>query len=196
MFLLLLFSVLGFTSAARTCYGDINNLSPTGRKVGGVTKSNSEVQTDLTYLNRYRSCYQTAADKLCIQASVIAAVASRESRGGSLLEKTNGYGDGGKAYGIMQCDIKNSGLPCTSVSWNSCAHIEMMTGALIAKINEVKRKFPNWPAERQLQGGVAAYNFGSKNVQSWSGLDVGTTNNDYSNDIIARAKYLYSIGWN
>lgn len=45
---------------------------------------------------------KTAVTISGIQASVIAAVASRESRGGSLLVSTGGYGDNGHAWGIMQ----------------------------------------------------------------------------------------------
>ena len=45
-------------------------------------------------------------------------------------------------------------------------------------------------------GAVAAYNFGTGNVVTWGNLDVGTTGNDYSNDVMARAKYLHSHGWN
>lgn len=44
-------------------------------------------------------------------------------------------------------------------------------------------------------GGVAAYNFGIRNVRSWANLDVGTTDGDYSNDVIARAQWLV-IGYN
>ena len=45
-------------------------------------------------------------------------------------------------------------------------------------------------------GGVAAYNFGVNNVQSWANLDVGTTGGDYSNDVIARAQWLVTgHGW-
>ncbi len=39
-------------------------------------------------------------------------------------------------------------------------------------------------------GGVAAYNFGVSNVRSWDRLDIGSTGNDYSNDVIARAQHL------
>ena len=47
-----------------------------------------------------------------------------------------------------------------------------------------------------LPGGVAAYNFGVGNVQSWANLDVGTTGGDYSNDVIARAQWLVTgHGW-
>ena len=42
---------------------------------------------------------------------------------------------------------------------------------------------------------MAAYNFGVGNVQSWAHLDIGSTGNDYSNDVIARAKYLKTQGW-
>ena len=39
---------------------------------------------------------------------------------------------------------------------------------------------------------MAAYNFGVKNVQTWGGLDGGTTHDDYSGDVIARAQWLVS----
>lgn len=39
-------------------------------------------------------------------------------------------------------------------------------------------------------GGVAAYNFGVRNVRTWDKLDIGTTHNDYSNDVIAQAQWL------
>jgi len=39
-------------------------------------------------------------------------------------------------------------------------------------------------------GGLAAYNAGVGNIQTWEGLDSGTTGNDYSNDVIARAQWL------
>lgn len=50
-----------------------------------------------------------------IPPAVIAAIASRESRGGKLLNKTNGWGDDHNAYGIMQvktiCNEKLCSLP-------------------------------------------------------------------------------------
>ncbi|KAH9513894.1 hypothetical protein Btru_031686 [Bulinus truncatus] len=138
MFIIFLLPFLGLATAAnRLCYGDIKNLAPTGRKNGGVEASYSEVRIDLPYLNKNKTCYQTTADKYCIQASVIAAIASRESRGGKYIEKTNGYGDSGKAYGIMQCDKNTSGLNCTSVKWNSCEHIDMMINKIL--INFIKQ---------------------------------------------------------
>ena len=56
---------------------------------------------------------------------------------------------------FFQCDIENSGLDCTKYHWDSQQHMQMMvSGDLIGKIQCVKKKFPNWPPERQLQGVV------------------------------------------
>ncbi|XP_012944836.1 lysozyme g [Aplysia californica] len=182
-------------SSLRTCHGNVMDLSPTGQKSGGVSASNSDAQADITYLNKYKTCFQKVAVSQCIQASLIAALASRESRGGSLLK--DGYGDHKKAWGILQCDIKKSGLNCKSCGWDSCCHVEMMVrDILVPNINSVKRKFPSWTDAQALQGGVAAYNFNLDNVRTWSKLDVGTTHDDYSNDVIARAQYLHGQGWN
>jgi len=198
MFLLVALAVLAAADAAsRTCHGNLNSLSPKGQASGGVAASRADAKHDLPYLEKHRTCYQQAADRNCIQASVIAALASRESRGGSLLERTGGYGDGGRAWGILQCDLHSSGLDCKSCDWDSCCHINMMVKSLLVPyINQVKSKHPSWSSAQALQGGVAAYNFGVSNVQSWGGLDIGSTHNDYSNDVMARAQWLYSQGWN
>ncbi|GFR84873.1 goose-type lysozyme 2 [Elysia marginata] len=154
-------------SQHRTRNGDIMNLKPTGMRFGDI------------------------------QASVLAALASRLSRGGSVLRATNGYGDKGRAYGILQCSLTTSGLPCEVCPWNSCCHIHMMVHELFMPyIKMVKNKHRSWTQEMVLQGAVAAYNFGVKNVQTWSRLDVGSWNNDFSNDVIARAQYLHTLGWN
>ncbi|XP_059146624.1 glycine, glutamate and proline-rich protein-like, partial [Physella acuta] len=103
MHLFILGALLALANAApRTCHGDVNNLNPSGKQNGGVAASNADVQYDVPALNQHRNCYQQTADNNCIQASVIAAIASRESRGGTLLYATGGYGDFGHAWGIMQ----------------------------------------------------------------------------------------------
>ncbi|XP_059160937.1 glycine, glutamate and proline-rich protein-like isoform X2 [Physella acuta] len=198
MHLIILGAFLAVANAAsRTCHGDINHLHPSGKANGGVAASNADVQHDVPALNQHRNCYQQSADHNCIQASVIAAIASRESRGGTLLVATGGYGDFGHAWGIMQCDIANSGLPCTSVPWDSCAHIEMLVNRLLVPyVNQVHNKFPSWSIDQALQGAVAGYNGGVSRVTSWANVDAGTTGHDYSNDVIARAKWLMANGWN
>merc|ERR1719320_65188 len=116
---------------------------------------------------------------------------------GRLLVSTGGYGDGGHAWGIMQCDLYTSGMDCKKCPWNSACHINMMTsGKIIPDIAAVGRKHPDWSKEQRLKGAISAYNAGLGNVVTWSGLDRGTTHNDYSNDVVARAQYLHTkYGW-
>nr|AAX09979.1 g-type lysozyme [Argopecten irradians] len=191
---LLAFST-GAWAASYTCHGDVRRLHPTGEHNGGNAASHNDVKYDYNDLLNKKSCYDQAGATYCIQPSVIAALASRESRGGRLLHSTNGWGDHHHAYGILQCDIRYHS--CTQHAWDSCAHIsQMVQEVLVPYINQVAHKHPTWSKEQQLLGGIAAYNSGVGNVQTWSGLDIGTTGNDYSNDVVARAQYLIShYGW-
>ncbi|PVD35805.1 hypothetical protein C0Q70_02771 [Pomacea canaliculata] len=186
----------GSSSGGVLCHGNIDNLHPTGMHSGGTTASHSAVHLHITTLNNMKTCYEQVAHTHCIEASVIAAIASRESNGGDSLT-AGGYGDNGHAWGILQCDFTHSGLPCKECGARTCCHIEMMVGRLlIPYINQVAAKHPTWSKSRLCRVcGVAAYNSGVGNVQTWAGLDHGTTGNDYSNDVIARAKYLKSLGW-
>ncbi|KAH0624621.1 hypothetical protein JD844_032279 [Phrynosoma platyrhinos] len=44
-------------------------------------------------------------------------------------------------------------------------------------------------------GGISSYNAGTKNVQTYDRLDVGTTKNDYANDVVARAMFYKRNGY-
>jgi hypothetical protein len=57
----------------------------------------------------------------------------------------------------------------------------------------MKTKFAASPRARQLQAAVAGYNFGDENARTLDGLDVGSTHDDYSNDISARAQYFTKL---
>lgn len=46
-----------------------------------------------------------------------------------------------------------------------------------------------------ISGGISAYNAGPKNVQSYERMDIGTTKNDYANDVVARAKFYKRNGY-
>ncbi|XP_061173570.1 glycine, glutamate and proline-rich protein-like [Saccostrea echinata] len=180
-----------------TCYGNFMSLTPTGAKRGGVSTS----QYDVSYLydsraDVYKSCFEFVGRDLCIHPAVIAGMASRETNVGYDIRNTNGWGDHGNGYGILQCDIRhcpvcNYNLTCTSYPYNSCQHINMMIKyVLIPNINSMKTKFPEWTPEQQLQGAIAAYNTGPGRVSSWNTVDQHTTHGDYSNDVIARAQHL------
>jgi peptidoglycan hydrolase-like protein with peptidoglycan-binding domain len=152
----------------------------------GVGASQQMAMSDLPQLKKYGQAFSDAGLKHGVPPALLAAICSRESRGGAALD-SNGRGDGGNGFGLMQVDRRYhspAGGPY------SAQHIDQAAGILKGMLNEVKAKHPDWPAEQQLRGAVAAYNSGAENVQTLAGMDKGTTGNDYSNDVWARAQKL------
>ncbi|RJS19990.1 hypothetical protein DRW03_19620 [Corallococcus sp. H22C18031201] len=152
----------------------------------GVDASHKMAQTDLARLKKYTAGIEAAAKKYDLPPALLAAIASRESRAGAALDRS-GRGDNGNGFGLMQVDQryhKPQGGPYSN------EHIEQAAGILKGMLNEVKKKHPDWPPVQQLRGAVAAYNSGTGNVRTLKNMDVGTTGNDYSNDVWARAQAL------
>ncbi|XP_034629780.1 lysozyme g-like [Trachemys scripta elegans] len=117
----------------------------------------------------------------CIPPSLTSTIMSRESHTGNALK--DGRGDRGNGFGLMQVD-KRSHNPVGT--WDSKKQIAD---------NAIKKKFPQCPPEQQLKGSISAYNAGPKSVQSNDRMDIGITNNDYGNDVIARAQFLERKGF-
>lgn len=153
----------------------------------GLAASEAMAQRDLPRIKDYSNRFLTAAARFGIPAALLAGVASRESRAGAALDE-DGWGDNGNGFGILQVD-KGAHTIMGSESPISQAHIEQATGILAANIDDVRAAHPDWDDIYVLKGAVAAYNFGVSNVKSITGMDIGTTGNDYSSDVIARAKY-------
>src|SRR5262249_32033639 len=133
-----------------------------------------------------------AAQKFGLPPALLAAIASRESRGGAALDK-DGWGDQHNAFGIMQVDKRSHKIEGGNDP-ASVAHITQATGILHSNFDQIRKKHSDWTPERQLQGAVVAYNSGVGNVQTLDGMDQGTTGDDYSNDVWARAQY-YAEHW-
>lgn len=68
----------------------------------GVAASEQMAQTDLERMTKYTDIIKTAGEKYDVDPALIAGIISRESRAGNQLK--NGYGDGGRAWGLMQVD--------------------------------------------------------------------------------------------
>jgi peptidoglycan hydrolase-like protein with peptidoglycan-binding domain len=152
----------------------------------GVAASHKMAETDRARLQKYAPEFAAAGKKYGLPPALLAAIASRESRGGAALD-SHGFGDHGNGYGLMQVDKRFHKLEGGPFS---TAHIEQAAGILKSDLNAVKKAHPDWPPEQQLRGAVAAYNSGTGNVQTIKGMDIGTTGNDYSNDVWARAQDL------
>jgi soluble lytic murein transglycosylase-like protein len=158
-----------------------------GLDFSGPPASQHMARTDENRVMRYRSRFESAAARLALPSALLAAIASRESRGGAVLDAA-GWGDRGNAFGIMQVDrisheVRGDHDP------GSQEHIDQAAEILVRFLAAVRTSHPSWPSVRALQGAVAAYNSGPANVRTLGGMDVGTTGDDYSNDVWARALY-------
>jgi soluble lytic murein transglycosylase-like protein len=181
---------------------DLDDYEPTGASAAtarqdgldfsGRRASERMADTDAARVLRYRLRFEAAAIRLELPPALLAGVASRESRGGRALD-ARGFGDHGNAFGILQIDRRFHELRGTSDP-ASQAHIDQAALILRGFWTRVTAMHAGWPAIRQLQGAVAAYNSGVGNVRTLDGMDVGTTGNDYSNDVWARALF-YATRW-
>ncbi|PWA32726.1 hypothetical protein CCH79_00012506, partial [Gambusia affinis] len=181
-------------------YGDINRVETSGASketsqqdrlgYSGVRASETMAQMDSERMNKYRSKINRVGNQSGIDPALIAAIISRESRAGNAL--TDGQGDHGNAWGLMQVDIRHHPK---EGDWDSEEHLRQATGILVHFIERIQKKFPNWSREQQLKGGIAAYNMGDGNVHSYENVDENTTGKDYSNDVVARAKWYKRNGY-
>jgi spore coat assembly protein SafA len=175
----------------------LSNISTTGASAktarqdglsGGVASSKTMANTDAARVLKYKDAFNAAGAKYGLPPALLAAIASRESRGGAALDR-NGRGDGGNGYGLMQVDVGTR--PNPKGGPYSAAHIDEAASILKEKLDAVKAKYPNASAEDQLKLATAKYNGGSGTI---SNPDKGTTGGDYSNDVIARAQ-TYAANW-
>lgn len=167
---------------------------PAGGRKNSMYSSWKDGERALKRLSERKESIFNSAVKYNVPPALVAAVANRESRLGAALDE-NGYGDGGKAYGEMQVDLKNAGQTVDiSASTGSFADYEQGVKILKNKYQEVSKKFPTWTETEKWRAASAAYNAGTKNVRSKSGIDRGTTGNDYSGDVWAQAQWFALSG--
>jgi hypothetical protein len=152
----------------------------------GISASHRMAQADLPRLCRLQVSFEAAAMRHGLPPSLLAAIASRESRAGAALD-ANGLGGGGDGFGLMQLDSRYHrprGGPFSS------EHIDQAARVLGQLLEAVRARHPGWPAEQQLRGAVVAYDAGVDCVRTIRDMDRGTTCEDYSNDVWARAQAL------
>ena len=189
--------VRGSTGASTSGNNILSTISTTGASArtarqdglsGGVSSSKTMAETDASRVLKYKDAFNAAGAKYGLPPALLAAIASRESRGGAALDK-NGRGDGGNGYGLMQVDIGTR--PNPKGGPYSAEHIDEAASILKEKLDAVKVKYPNASEADQLKLATAKYNGGSGTI---SEPDKGTTGGDYGNDVIARAQ-TYAANW-
>jgi hypothetical protein len=151
----------------------------------GIAGSHQMANTDLRRVLTLKDAFVLSGKTFDVPPALLAAIASRESRGGNVLA-ADGTGDRGNGFGIMQVDKRFHrviGGP------RSQEHINQATEILADVRRQVQKKHPSWTDEHILKGALVAYNSGIRNVQTIARMDSGTTGNDYGSDVIARAQF-------
>lgn len=181
---------------AKVSLGDIWALKTSGasectaRQDGlraGVEASFTMARTDEKRILRLGDSLRIAEEQTGIDRYMLAGIISRESRGGAALD-AKGWGDKGNGFGIMQVDKRSHAVAQEDGPFGA-AHIKQGANIFKSMIDKVAAAHPEWTREEQIKGGLAAYNMGVSNVRTISGMDIGSTGNDYSSDVLARAQY-------
>lgn len=159
------------------------------RQIKGVKASETMAQTDRERVMNHKEKFKEAAQDFNLPPALLAAIASRESRVGNVLD-VNGWGDGGNAFGIMQVDRRFHRVEIEGGSAGQ-KHIDQATAILKDKLEEVERQFNNLSESAQLQTAISRYNGGRGFAAPDS--DRGTTGGDYMNDVWARGRYYATV---
>jgi LysM repeat protein len=157
---------------------------------GGVSASEAMAKADRARVMHHKEKFEEAARTFHLPPALLAAIASRESRGGAVLD-SKGEGDGGHGFGLMQVDDRNPFPVAREGGPAGQPHINQATRILHDKVDAVKQKFPNLSLVAQLQTAVSRYNGGHDLPAPNS--DQGTTGGDYMNDVWARARFYARV---
>jgi LysM repeat protein len=157
---------------------------------GGVDSSEKMAQTDRKRVMAHKDNFIAVAREFGLPPALLAAIASRESRGGAVLTK-DGFGDAGHGFGIMQVDNRNPFPVVHDGGPAGQPHIKQATGILANKLKTVRQDFSDLSAVEQLEMAVSRYNGGAGKRPPDS--DQGTTGGDYMNDVWARARFYARV---
>jgi hypothetical protein len=156
----------------------------------GVKASEAMAQADRERVKRLKAKFVEAGEMFDLPPALLAAIASRETRCGAVLDH-NGFGDRGNAFGIMQVDKRFHSPIETEDGPAGEAHIHQATQILRDNLDLVQRRVESLSDSQSLQMAVSQYNGGLRRLPPHS--DEGTTGGDYMNDVWARARYYAKL---
>jgi membrane-bound lytic murein transglycosylase MltF len=139
------------------------------------------------------------AEKYDWRPEIIAAIISRESRFGLILDPDM-TGDHGHGHGLTQLDDRSFGGWLANHDWQDpFTNIEMGVKILTDKYNYLNEHggFDNMNQEEAEQVTIAAYNCGEGNmmrvIRNGEDIDNRTANKNYSSDVLDRAEQFKEI---
>lgn len=189
-----------WTEALVDCYSDLpytNYLCSFGTREGDINASFAAAQADQSKVTRQmESRFCQAAAQYDVPVAVIKAMASRESGMGSALGGAVGCpeGYGGpdcNSFGLLGVD-NTKHTPVGTSDPTSLEHIMQAVQIYADFRPQVAAKHPSWANKYVLKGGAVAYDSSLWNVQTISRMDIGTENDDYGSDVMARAYWFLS----
>ena len=127
--------------------------------IRGVGASIAMAKSDRERMMEHKGKFIEAGRQFDLPPALLAAIASRENRGGAALK--NGIGDNGHGFGLMQVDDRNPFPVVRDGGPFGQPHINQATGILKGKLDKVKSRFPELAEAAQLQMAVSRYNGGS-----------------------------------
>uniref|UniRef100_A0A452RKN7 Lysozyme g2 n=1 Tax=Ursus americanus TaxID=9643 RepID=A0A452RKN7_URSAM len=136
------------------CYGDIMTMETSGAACDitrlmncGIRGSEMFAEMDLRALKTYQILIKEVGLRYCVDPALIAAIISRESHGGTVLQ--DGWDHRGLKFGLMQLDKK---IHHPIGTWDSKEHLLQAVGILADKIKAIQKKFPTWSVAQHLKG--------------------------------------------
>jgi soluble lytic murein transglycosylase-like protein len=157
--------------------------------IGGAASDRS-ANNDADRVEELAESFERVGEEYDLPPALLAGIASRESHVGDVLGRNGsqpGWGDHDNAYGMMQIDHRYHTVDESDGPLGE-ANIEQGAEIISGYRDDISEAHPDWTEAQQLRGAVTAYNSGVRNVQTLGGLDEGTTGNDYSGDVWARAQ--------
>ena len=160
-----------------------------GLSEGGVKSSHKMAQNDWIRVSPLADRFCLIGEKFNLPPELLAAIASRESRCGNSSLLDRGWGDHGQAFGVMQVAKRYHTVAGVGPDPASLEHLEQAARIFSQYLKEVQQHHPIWSDSHLLEGAAVAYNSGVTNVRTQTGMNKGTTGNDYGADVIARAQF-------
>jgi len=183
-----------WTDALLECSAD--TVCTFGRLKGGISESYAAASIHKEYVTeKLMQNFHIVSEELDIPVAILLAIASKASNMGSYLGAdancTEGWGNlECSAFGLMQVDKTYHTIQGVDDPFG-VDHIRQAAGIFDSFRDQVAARHSDWSRRYILKGTVVAYNVGPEMVQTIEDMDMGTSDNDYGSDAMARAYWFY-----